>query len=244
MPRSSPELKRLAIALPDIPRWVETRSLLLKGECELFGLDQENGLAFVINSAEAELVSVVGHPSRQAIEDGVDGIHNQSVVLATPDNSTHVSQALPEWTGEPARIHLLSDSSRLPAPADTVVRLLSPAELDTAPRLPGDLKQELTDASRYSVIAAVVVDGLPVSFCYAAAETESLWGISIDTLAPYRNRGYAGLCVSYMIRAMSVRGKRPVWGAEESNIASIRLARKLGFEPVDQLMLFRCVDRG
>lgn len=241
MPNSNPELKRLAIALPDIPRWVETRSLLLKGECELFGLDVHSGLAFVINSAECELVSVVGHPARNAIEDAVAGIHNQGLVLATPVNSKHVSQALPGWKSDPAWIHLLSDPSRLPAPTETVVRLLAPTELDTA-SLPTDLKQELIDASRYSPIAAALVDGLPVSFCYAAAETESLWGISIDTLVPYRNRGYAGLCVSHMVKSMNVRGKRPVWGAEESNIASISLARKLGFEPIDQLVVFRSAD--
>lgn len=244
MQDSNLELKRLAAALPDIPRWVETRSLLLKGECELFGLDEENGLAFVINSAECELVSVVGHPAFKAIEDAVSGIHNQSLVLATPNNNTHVSQALPGWKCAPARIHLLSDSSRLPATTETIVRLLAPTELASGSRLPTDLKKELTDASRYSPIAAAVVDGLPVSFCYAAAETEGLWDISIDTLAPYRNRGYAGLCVSYMVKVMSMRGKRPVWGAEESNIASISLARKLGFEPVDHLMVFRSTDRG
>jgi GNAT superfamily N-acetyltransferase len=217
---------------------------LLKGECELFGLDKQNGLAFVINSSVFGLVSVVGHPAMNAIENAVAGIHNQSLVLATPDNCRHVSQALPGWKSDSARIHLLADSSQLPAPDETVVRLLLPAELDTAALLPTDLKEELRNASRYSPIAAALVEGLPVSFCYAAAETESLWGISIDTLARYRNRGYAGLCVSHMVKLMSGRGKRPVWGAEESNIASIRLARKLGFEPVDQLVVFRSADRG
>lgn len=244
MPNSNSDLKRLAIAIPDIPRWVETRSLLLKGECELFGLDEQNGLAFVINSGECELVSVVGHPARSAIKEAVAGAHNRSLVLATLDNSRHVSQSLPGWKSNPARIHLLSDSSRLPASEETIVRLLAPNELDMASLLPTDLKQELTNASRNSAIAATFVDGLPVSFCYAAAETESLWGISIDTLVPHRRRGYASLCVSYMVKLMSGQGKRPVWGAEESNIASIRLARKLGFELIDQLVVFHLPERG
>lgn len=238
------DLKRLALALPDIPRWVETRALLLTGECELFGLDDENDLAFVINSAEWELVSVVGHPAKKAIEDAVAGIHNQSLVLANPDNSTHVSHALPGWKSERARIHLLGDSSRLPATAETLVRLLAPSEFETETLLPSDLKRELIKASQHSPVVAALAEGLPVSFCYAAAETESLWDISIDTLPSYRNRGYAALCVSYMIEYMSRQGKCPVWGAEESNLASISLARKLGFEPVDQLMVFRSGNRG
>jgi RimJ/RimL family protein N-acetyltransferase len=41
-----------------------------------------------------------------------------------------------------------------------------------------------------------------------------------------------------MVRHMEGQGKRPVWGASEDNPASWRLARKLGFAPVDELALF------
>jgi len=34
------------------------------------------------------------------------------------------------------------------------------------------------------------------------------------------------------------RGKQPVWGAMQSNAASLRLAAKLGFAPVDELVVF------
>ncbi len=33
------------------------------------------------------------------------------------------------------------------------------------------------------------------------------------------------------------RRKRPVWGALESNAASLALAKKLGFRPVDKLFV-------
>jgi RimJ/RimL family protein N-acetyltransferase len=77
-----------------------------------------------------------------------------------------------------------------------------------------------------------------VSFCYAASVTETLWDISIDTLDEYRGQGHAALAVAFMVRRMARQGKRPVWGAEESNTASMALARKLGFEPVDRLIVF------
>jgi hypothetical protein len=38
-------------------------------------------------------------------------------------------------------------------------------------------------AARRMPVAASFADRRPVSFCYAAAQTESLWDISIDTLA-------------------------------------------------------------
>ena len=43
---------------------------------------------------------------------------------------------------------------------------------------------------------------------------------------------------SSSIAHMSRHGKEPVWGALESNVASLRLAARLGFAPVDALVVF------
>jgi RimJ/RimL family protein N-acetyltransferase len=42
-----------------------------------------------------------------------------------------------------------------------------------------------------------------------------------------------------MVELMGKEGLRPVWGAEERNRASLRLAERLGFVPVDELFVFR-----
>jgi hypothetical protein len=41
-----------------------------------------------------------------------------------------------------------------------------------------------------------------------------------------------------MIEHFDRQGKKPVWGAFESNTASMNLAAKLGFVPVDGLYVF------
>jgi predicted GNAT family acetyltransferase len=66
-----------------------------------------------------------------------------------------------------------------------------------------------------------------------------LWDISIDTLAGYRNKGYAAACVAYMIELMRRQKKQPVWGSYETNEASLRLAAKLGFVAVDTIMVLQ-----
>jgi hypothetical protein len=44
---------------------------------------------------------------------------------------------------------------------------------------------------------------------------------------------------------MGEKGKQPVWGAEEWNRASLGLAARLGFVPVDELVVFHPArDRG
>lgn len=52
-------------------------------------------------------------------------------------------------------------------------------------------------------------------------------------------RDHASRCVSFMVELMGKEGLRPVWGAEERNRASLRLAEKLGFAPVDELFVLR-----
>ena len=84
-----------------------------------------------------------------------------------------------------------------------------------------------------------------VSFCYAAAETEGLWDVSIDTLEGYRRQGHAAACAVYMVRHVrDTTGKEPVWGALISNAASMGLAARLGFVVVDSYFVFEPAERG
>ena len=64
-------LRLVGPGLPDVPRWVETRSMLLSGRCEVFRLEEGEDLGFVVRDAEDVLVSVVGCPGSEAIEEAV-----------------------------------------------------------------------------------------------------------------------------------------------------------------------------
>ncbi len=227
-------LDLLARALPDVPRWVETRSMLLSGRCEVFGLEEGGDYGFVVRDTEDRLISVVGRPGRDAIEEAV--ARERDVVVAQLEDGPHVATALPGWEPVRAVLHLLGDTPRLPHVPARAVRLIEPAELVAMDWLPPDLLSEFRVA--YSPIAASLAGGYPVSFCYAAAETEGLWDISIDALAEHRNQGHAARCVAHMIEHMRRQGKMPVWGAEETNAPSLGLAAKLGFVPVDSYLVF------
>ena len=61
-----------------------------------------------------------------------------------------------------------------------------------------------------------------------------------NTLVEHRNLGHVARCGGdYMIKHMRLRGKQPVWGAEETNAPSLGLAARLGFVLVDSLPVFR-----
>jgi GNAT superfamily N-acetyltransferase len=197
MPDPPKEYARLAALLPDVPRFVETRGMLVEGRCEVLGLEWKPRPSFVTRAAEA----------------------------------------LPGWEALPVVAHLLGESERLPEAPEGAVRFLSgPEEIG---RLPPGLRAELERALRGGTpVAAAFVGGAPVSFCYAGWETEGLWDVSIDTLDRYRRRGYAAWCAAYAIRHMRILGKQPAWHALESNTASMELAARLGFVPVDRFFLF------
>jgi hypothetical protein len=221
----------LASRFPDTARWVETRSMLLGRRAEVYGYRDHDGTHFLAVDRRAKLASVVGEPNARW-----PSRLNRVLALLTP--GTDEDLELPGWHVEQATLYQLDGAPRCCRPDGAETRLVDVTALRS--HAPADLYNELWNASRFSPVAATFVSGRPVSFCYGVP-TETLWDVSIDTLEGFRGRGYAGLCVEFMISVMESRGKRPVWGALDSNMASQRLAAKLGFVPVDRINVY-CPD--
>lgn len=232
------EYERLALALPDIPRWLETRSMLLDGDAEVFGASEDKETAYVVRDIATQLISIVGKAPESALAEAVFRNEGRGVAICQMDDQEYVRPLLPDWRSGPATLYVLNDSSRLPALEDGAVRFLALDEILAAPDMPDELRNELKTATLWSEVVAAMAGDRPVSFCYVASETETLWDVSIDTLEPFRRRGYAALAVTAMIQHMHRRKKQPVWGAEETNVASMALSDRLGFTPVDRLVVF------
>ncbi len=209
--------------------------MLLSGECELLGLEEGEEVSLVARNTGYPLISVVGRPSEAAIREAAAARRDHEVIVP-PENEDLVATALPGWEGSRATLHLLGDEVRIPRVPAGSVRLLEPTELNSIEGLPSNLRSELASAVQSSPLAASFEGGRPVAFCYAD-RTEGLWDVAIDTLEGCRRRGHAARCVAYMIEHL--RPLRPVWGAENTNRASLGLAAKLGFVPVDELLIFR-----
>lgn len=185
------------------------------------------------------LICVIGKPDFATIQKAAAKSGEKAEVLANPENCTHVSTALTSWHKTPAIIHQLSKTLTLADNNDATIKFARKSDIIQIRDENPELADEVLQALSYSPIAAAFDNDKPVSFCYAGSETETLWDISIDTLPDFRRRGLAAACVKFMIQHMQKRGKQPVWGAEEWNVASLHLAKKLGFEAVDTLFLFR-----
>jgi GNAT superfamily N-acetyltransferase len=237
-----PELaRRLLPLVPDIPRWIETRWMLLDRQGEVSGVDEAAG-TFVVREPYDGLVCVAGRADPAAIQAAAAESGGGGNILCQLDDEAHVAAALPGWRSVPVELMLQANSLDMPSPDDeewegegVETRFIAQADLAEAREVPDDLREALQKALLWTELAATIAGGNPVSFCYPGAVTETLWDMSVDTLEPHRGRGYAGLVAAHVIRRMDRKGKRPVWAAEETNTASLRVAKKLGFRPVDRL---------
>jgi hypothetical protein len=117
----------LARRLPDLPRWVEARSLLLWGPCEIFGLEEEPELSAVLRDPETGSVFVVGTPAMRHVQAAVQRNEHGGELIAPREQVSRLSHVLPGWTHTRAILHLLRDPTHLPAAAGGGVHFLDPA---------------------------------------------------------------------------------------------------------------------
>jgi RimJ/RimL family protein N-acetyltransferase len=256
VPADSPNRSLVLRALtrvPDLPRWIDTRGMLLSGRAEVAtgGEPELSSDGFVVLVPDAALASIVGRPPANTIRDSVAALSGEVNVLSQMDDAEYAAAALPHWRRRAAVLHVLPETQPWEVESDPQARVFT---RETAPRfdhLPEPLKRELTDALRgrtvsrfvagelpHSAVASTVLaipmaaawtDGRPVSFCYPVWQTETLWDVAVDTWEPYQGQGLAGRAARAMITHMRMSGRTPVWGALDTNVASRKLAARLGF---------------
>lgn len=239
--------------VPDLPRWIDTRGMLLSGRAAVDAPAASGGTipGVVVVVSDSALASVVGRPSQRTIVDVIATLSGDVNVLAQMEDADYVGGALPGWRRQRAIVHILPEVLPWEAHVDPHARVFTLASAPRFDHVPELLRRELLDAlrgrtvsrfvpgalppsgalvSRITVpMAAVWADGRPVSFCYPVWQTETLWDVSIETLAPYRRLGLAARAARTLIRHLRGTGRAPVWGALETNTASRALAARLGF---------------
>ena len=220
----------LAAALPDVPRWVEARSLLLSGEAALRLTAKRDGAVLM----ETALLSacLIGRPDARLLRELLADPPADFELIVQLDALDAAQAALPGWGRALAAIH--SPREPWPARTDAPPRVIvsEPPDERALAILPEEVR-------RYAVAAQATAvsleDGDIAAVCAAGSVTETLWDVGIDTLEAHRRRGHAEAAFRALAGHLAAQGLQPVWGAEEDNTASLRLAEKLGFVAVDRL---------
>ena len=212
-------------ALPDIPRWVELRSLLLHEEGTVFG-EPTGG---VIVSSDGFTVGLVGYPDSSLVAQARPLFAPNAEALVIEDGLEHAIGLFSQGRPRRAILHRL----------DGEVESISEQSVDIASvdqQLLGSLPPELASEVEGAYVAALRrVEGIVISACSAASITETLWDVGIDTMEGHRRQGHARACYLALASHLGAQGLLPVWGAYDDNEASLAMAESLGFIPVDEL---------
>jgi GNAT acetyltransferase-like protein len=198
----------MTLGLPDLPRWVEAHGIAADPTSWI-----RDG---AVGNPRAKLIVITDDARARADE----------LQREFPDHTILAVEA-PALPHAKALLHTLPDPDSLPD--DEGAALLGDASLD---HVPPALADELRAATR---VWAAWVDGLPVCFAYAPWRSETLFDVSVDTLPSARQLGLATIVAAAMISDERAAGREPVWGADEDNVASRRLAHRLGFVEVDAI---------
>jgi GNAT superfamily N-acetyltransferase len=204
------------IELPDLPRWVEAHGIANDPE----GWREPVGGGFIVGHDRAKLIVVAGDVEPSDVKPLATRPH---VILVEREE---LGLALGRRC-ERAILHTLPDPAALPDYEGATA-------LGDAP-LPKQLADELAWAKTRGTVWTAWVDGEPMSFAYAPWRSATLFDVSVDTLPGARQLGLGTIVAAAMIRDERAQGREPVWGADEDNVASLRLAKRLGFEPVDEI---------
>lgn len=214
--------------LPDEPRYVEAHAIASDPagwRAPIAG----GGLAFGHDAAR--LIVACGVPATAAAGlCELAAAHPGHALLAMTAELAAALAAAGRDVGR-ALLHTLAAPDALPE-LEGAQPLADAASLD---HLPPALARELTAARARGPVWAAWVDGAPVSFAYAPWRSARWFDTSVDTLPGARQLGLGSLVAAALIHDERRAGREPVWGADERNHASRRLAARLGFVEVDAI---------
>lgn len=169
------------------------------------------------------------------------GLHGWSCVCVEDSIAHRLGPILEAQLGRPVR-YIMDFYHTLERPVLVVshpsVRYLTGQDLDLLISASPDIREvclgfgtveRLLDAG---IVAGTVVDGELAAVASTWAMSEKYADIAVVTAGVWRGRGLATACAGLIAAVIQRSGRVPVWSTGEDNLASLRVARKLGFEEV------------
>jgi hypothetical protein len=237
-----PECEDLSAALGDTPETVIAVHQLRHGLCEAY-----------VEAGSGRHDAVILRPSRPSDElmgFGTDaeslcrvlrGLRGWSCVCVGDGVAPRLGPILEVQMGRPAR-YIMDLYHTLERPVVAVshpsVRLLTGEDLDLLTTAPPDIRgaclgfgtfERLLDVG---IVAGAVVDGELVAVASTWAVSERHADLSVVTAETWRGRGLSTACAGLAAAVIERSVRVPVWSTGEDNLASLRVARKLGFQEV------------
>lgn len=235
-------VRRLIDALAERPETVIPLHLLTQGTCKAYAIgDPASSDSVVVqsNSLRAEPFGI--GDDANGLWALLRNLDYWTCVDVSPAVAPRLGALIREATGQ--RVCYYGDvyhTLTRPAPVldEPAVRELirdDAAPLEAAGMNGASFRGGLRTLLEERAVAGAVVDGRIVGTAHAAALTPRYADIGVAVDEEWRGRGFATAAASIVARRMQAAGRVPVWSCGEDNLASLRVARKLGFEEVSRL---------
>ena len=242
MPLDSDGIRRLVETIDETPETVIPIHLLTQGTCKAYAVgDPASSDAVIVqsDSLRAEPFGLGG--DAQGLWDLLRHLDDWTVVDVSPEVAPRLGALIRDATGK--RVCYYGDvyhTLTKPAPVidEPAVRELTRDDLGLLQAAGVDgaaFRGALPALIEEGAVAGAVVDGRIVGTAQTAAITDRYADIGVSTDERWRGRGFATAAASIVARRVQETGRTPVWSCGEDNMASLRVARKLGFEEVSRL---------
>jgi len=232
----------LADALGDTPETVISVHLLRRGLCRAYvagNPSRFDGAIIQDNFCPAEPMGFGSDP--EVLWELLQAVRGWECVNVAPECAAALGGIIEKNVGIPVRYygdiyHVLSKP--VVNFSNEAVRQLTLADIKLLESAPAEVRGGGFGSTRGllsdGIVACAVVSGHIVSIAHTHARSDHHADIGAFTLEVWRGRGFATAAAAIVARRVKEAGQTPVWSTGEDNLASLRVAQKLGFTEVSQ----------
>ncbi|HYJ12067.1 MAG TPA: GNAT family N-acetyltransferase [Thermomicrobiales bacterium] len=235
-------LARMAEALGDTPETVIAQQWLREPTTEALCVGDPSDLeAIILQSPSVPGEPAVFGTSVEAVASLIPHLQDWFALNVPLDLADELVAAVGD-AAEVDSVRMLDDIYHtLPMPIDETLigqaRLLTGEDRDvirSSAALLGDGIDRLLDTLTWGTAAGVVKNGLLVSVAYTFAQTDRHADVGVVTRDDWRGQGLATMSAALLCHTVQAQGRMPVWSTGGTNLPSLQVARKLGFQEVSR----------
>jgi predicted GNAT family acetyltransferase len=247
LPKTSDDFDVLALWLGDAPGTTIPLHALRTRRCDVWLVgpargpramvlldDRTPGEPWVFGvDAESAVQLLAGVPQWKCVSVGTDFAHAVAAALARMSGREVARYG--DLYFEQREAHPVVPHPWVRAMTMADAPLLAAAERDVRPEKPEHAERLL----REGVCVAAVTDGRIVAQTHSYYITPRHADIGAATTAAFRRQGLGTACGSLLCARLHAIGRIPIWSTGKDNLASQRVATKLGFQRVAERVYLR-----
>ncbi len=246
------ECEALIRALGDTPETVIAVHQLRHGLCQAYaeaGAYRHDAVVLRPSRPSDELLGF--GPDVESLGRVLRGLPGWSCVCVEDRTASRLGPILESQVGRPIR-YIMDIYHTLDGPVVAVshpsVRNLTGEDLGLLSAAPSGIRgaclgfgtfEQLLEAG---AVAGAVIEGELVAAASTWAVSARYADLAVVTAGRWRGRGLATACARLLIAEIRRSGREPVWSTGEDNVASLRVARKLGFKEVGRRTYVNLID--